>query len=229
MTSATWPLTAELLLLLLDEQGRLRLDSTKRTAAVAGATVVELVLDGALDLADGGTKRARLVADTAVTPRTAMLAQARERAANHTPKDAVARIGGASDWKGRADDLQESVLRELADAGVVEPVAHTRFGVLRSTRWVVRRPDVISGITQRVAAALDSGEPDVSTAALISILDAIDVLPRIFPERDRKALRRQARQIDELQWGGRSVAQAIREVRAVIATSVIAASVAATG
>ncbi len=228
MTYPMWPLPAELLLLLLDDEGKPRVDSTKRKAAVAGAAVLQLVLDGALVLAPGEPKRARLVANPGVPAQSAALAQARDRAVNRKPKDAVARIGGASDFKGRANDIQESVLQELTAAGVVEPVEHTHVGVFRSTRWVVRRPQVASDITTRIAAALDGAQPDTPTAALIGIVNAIDLLPKIFPQRDKKTMRRRAKQIGELGWGGEAVAQAIKEVQAAVTASVVVAATTAT-
>jgi Golgi phosphoprotein 3 (GPP34) len=229
MTSASaWPLPAELLLLLLDDEGKPRVDSTKRKAAVAGAAVLQLVLDGALELAPGDPKRARLVANPSVIPQSQALAQTRDRAVNRKPKDAVARIGGASDFKGRANDIQESVLHELAAAGVVEPVDHTYLGVFRSTRWIMRRPEIESDITTRIAAVLDGGQPDTSTAALISIVNAIDLLPKIFPERDKKTMRRRAKQIGDLSWGGQAVSQAVMEVQAAVAASVVASTAATT-
>ena len=136
----------------------------------------------------------------------------------------MARIGGASDFKGRADDIQESVLDELAAAGVVERVEHTKLGVFRSTRWLVRRPEVESDITARIAAALDGGQPDTRTAALITITNAIDLLPKIFPQRDKKTMRHRATQVAELGWGGEAISQAVQEVQAAVTASVIAST-----
>ena len=119
-------LPAELLLLILDDEGKLRVDSTKRKAAVAGAAVLQLVLDGVFELESAEPTRARLVVRPGVAPgQSVALEQARDRAVGHNPKNAVARIGGASDGKGRAHDIQESVREELAAAGVVERVGHT--------------------------------------------------------------------------------------------------------
>ena len=228
MTSSGWPLPAELVLLIVDEHGKSRVDSTKRKAAVAGAAVLQLVLDGVLDLAPGDPGRAQLVAHAGAVPPSPVLAQARDRAVGHKPKDAVARIGGGSDFKGRANDIQEAVLEELAAAGVVEPVEHTRLGVFRSTRWLLRRPEVASDITTRIAAVLDGGQPDTRTAALLGIVNAIDLLPKIFPMRDQKTMRRRAEQIVELGWGGQAVSHAVKEVQAAVTASVIASTAATT-
>ena len=99
--------------------------------------------------------------------------------------------------------------------------------MFKSTGWLVRRPEVKSDITTRIAAVLDGGQPDAPTAALISIVNAIDLLPKIFPQRDKKTMRRRAKQIGELAgWGGEAVAQAIKEVQAAVAASVIASTAA---
>ena len=58
-------------------------------------------------------------------------------------------------------------------------------------------------MTTRIAAVLDGGQPDAPTAALISIVNAIDLLPKIFPQRDKKTMRRRAKQIGELAGAGR--------------------------
>src|SRR3954447_23015579 len=99
------PLQSELLLLLLDEEGRVRVDTTKRRAAVAGAAVLQLIFDGVLDLGPGDRQHARLVAVPGAEPRSATLGQVRDRAVGRTLKAAIARTGGASDWKGRADQI----------------------------------------------------------------------------------------------------------------------------
>jgi hypothetical protein len=230
MTSShVWPLPAELLLLILDDEGKLRVDSTKRKAAVAGAAVLQLVLDGVLELEPGEPSRARLVARPGLAaPTTAVLEQARDRAVGQTPKDAVARIGGASDWKGRATDIQESVLEELVAAGVLDRFQHRHLGVFTSTSWPVRRPKVRSDIQARIGAVLDGGQPDPGTAALVGLLNAIDLLPKLFPRRDKKTMRHQAEQIGELGWGAEAVAQAIRQVQAAVIASIVVSTTAAT-
>ncbi|WP_404391809.1 GPP34 family phosphoprotein [Humibacillus xanthopallidus] len=227
-TSLVLSLPAELLLLVLDDDGNLRVDSTKRKAAVAGAAVLQLVLDGVLDLEPGEPGRARLVARPgAATLQSAVLEQAKERAVGHTPKDAVARIGGASDWKGRAKDIQESVLNELAAAGVLDRFQHRHLGLFTSTSWPLRRPEVRSDIQARIDTALDGGPPDAQAAALVEILNAIDLLPKLFPRRDKKAMRRVAEQIGELGWAGEAVAQAISQVQAAVIASVVVSTTAA--
>jgi hypothetical protein len=225
------PLTAELLLLILDDdEGKPMVDTTKRKAGVAGAAVLQLVLDGALDLGPGDAKRARLVAvPGAAEPRSPVLVEARDRAVAQKPKDAVARIGGASDWKGRADDLQEAVLAELAEAGVLERVERTHVGLFTSKRWVLLRPEVEAEITRRIAAVLDGGQPDSRTAALLALANAVGVLPKVFPDRDKKAMRQRAKEIEQLSWGGEAVSRAIADVQAAVVVAVMVPAVVAGG
>jgi hypothetical protein len=228
-TSPELPLAAELLLLVLDDdEGKPLVDSTKRKAGVAGAAVLQLVLDGTLDLGPGDAKRARLVAvPGAAEPRSPALVEARDRAVDQKPKDAVARIGGASDWKGRADDLQEAVLAELVDAGVLERVERTRLGVFTSKRWVLLRPEVEAEITSRLAAVLDGAQPDARTAALLALANAVGVLPKVFPGRDKKAMQQRAKEIEQLSWGGEAVSRAVADVQAAVMVAVMVPAVVA--
>jgi hypothetical protein len=229
MKPPTLPLTAELVLLILDDDtGKALVDSTKRKAAVAGSTVLELVLDGVLELTPGEARHARLVATPgAPEPHSVVLAQARDRVIGHKPKDAVARLGGASDWKGRADEIRDAVLQDLAGAGIVEPVEHTTLGVVRSTRWVLRRPEVEAAIRGRIADVLGGGQPDTHTAALVGLANAIDLLPKLFPGRDKKVMRRRATEIVELAWGGQAVSQVVQEVEGAVIAAVVTTTVSA--
>lgn len=223
------PLAAELLLLVLDDdEGKPMVDSTKRKAGVAGAAVLQLVLDGVLDLGPGDPKGARLVAvPGAAEPPSPALAEARDRAIDQKPKDAVARIGGASDWKGRADDLQDAVLAELADSGVLERVERTRLGLFTSKRWQLLRPEVEAEVTRRIAAVLDGAAPDARTAALLALANAVGVLPKVFPDRDKKAMKQRAKQVEQLSWGGEAVSQAITEVQSAVVVAVMVPAIVA--
>jgi hypothetical protein len=229
-TAPTLPLTDELLLLMLDdENGKLMVDSTKRKAGMAGAAVLQLVLDGALDLEPGDPKKARLVAVAGRHPASPVLAEALERAAGQKPKGAVARIGGASDWKHRAGDIQEAGLAELVEAGIVELTEGRTLGVFPTRRWVLRRPEVEREITDRIAAVLDGAEPDQRTAALVTLAGAVDVLPKVFPDLGKKAIRSRVKDIESLRWGGEAVMAAVNEVQAAVVAAIVATTVATSG
>ena len=111
------PLTAEFLLLALgDENGRPRVDSTRLKAAVAGAAIVELALDGALRLTEPGDpehKLGRLVRTTRQVS-DPLLDEVARLSHDPKPKDAVGRIGGVNAWRNRAGTLKEAVLSDLA-------------------------------------------------------------------------------------------------------------------
>lgn len=229
-TTPTLPLTAELLLLMLDdEDGRLMVDATKRKAGVAGAAVLQLVLDGVLQLEPGDPRRARLVAVPGRTPASPHLAEAVERAAGERPKNAVARIGGLQDWRNRAEDIQEATLEELLGTGVVELAQGHTLGLFPKKRWVLRRPEVEREITGRIATVLDGADPDARTAALVSLAGAVDVLRKVFPDRDRKAVRNRVKEIQSMSWAGEAVTAAVNEVLAAVLVAVVASSSVATG
>jgi hypothetical protein len=141
----------------------------------------------------------------------------------------MARIGGASDWRGRPNDIQDSVLEEMAAAGVLERVEHAHLGVLRWRRWHVRRPEVRSDIVSRIAAVLDGAQPDAHLAALISILNAIDLLPTLYPQRDQKVVGRRAAQVGQAGWGAGEASVAMRRVQDAVIASIDVSTAADTG
>ncbi len=59
---------------------------------------------------------------------------------------------------------------------------------------------------------------------LVSLLSAVDGLPKIFPGENKKALQHRGKQIAAGDWAGAAVREAVQQIQA----AVIAASVAAT-
>jgi hypothetical protein len=80
-----------------------------------------------------------------------------------------------------------------------------------------------------VLRALTGSEtPDERTAALVSLLLGTDLVRKVFPEQDRRALRRRAKEISESEWSGAAVKRAIDDVNAVMVATMVATTGAAT-
>jgi hypothetical protein len=74
------------------------------------------------------------------------------------------------------------------------------------------------------AVLVDGGEPDVRTTALVSLLTAVDAVPKVVPAADRRALVRRAAAVAEGEWAGDAVRKAVAAVHAAVTASVVAAT-----
>lgn len=221
-----------LLLTYDDHTGRARMGGTELTAALAGAAIVELTLDGALRLtetAEPGIAKGRLVS-TGRSPGDPRLAELVGVCHGRKPKDAIGKVGGTGSWRNRSRDLREALLRDLAEAGRVTEVKGKVLGLFPTTAWKPRPDGEKAALVQRLrAAVIDGNEPDDRTAALISILHAVDMLPKLFPGADKRAVRRRGKAISESEWGGPAVRKAVREVQAVTVAVLVATTTTTTG
>ncbi|MGG5258765.1 GOLPH3/VPS74 family protein [Phycicoccus avicenniae] len=225
----TLSLTDELLLLVLDPtSGRLGLDSTTLKAAVGGATVAGLVLDGALAL-DGTGKRARLRRTGTAEPTDPRLLEALGTADGRTPKDAVSKLGGAGAWRDRAGPLRDLSLGSMTASGVLRAEEGKVLGLFPRTRWTVTDAALVDGLRGRVAAALGDGAPppDARTATLVALLAATGRLTTVTGLPKREATRR-AEAVTRGDWAAPAVRAAVQEVNAGIMAAVVAATVAGT-
>lgn len=227
----TRPVAAEFLLLALDdESGRFRIDGTKLKAAVAGAALLDLTLDGALRMAVEGdpVKPGRLVRTTQAV-QSPVLAEIADLGHGRKPKDVVSRVGGASAWKDRSGALKDGLLAGLAQEGVLRHDAGKVLGLFPTNAWPLDRPEVEREITQRVrGVVVDGQEPDERTAALVGLCQAVDLLPKLLPDVPKSQVRRRGKEVAEGEWGAAAVSKALQEVQAVIMASVTAATVAST-
>jgi hypothetical protein len=220
------PLHAEFLLLAHDDEtGRPLIDGTHLKAGLAGAAISELALQGALRL-EGDGRSARLRASgEGVAPE---LVEALERADGQSPKNAVARVGGAQSWRNRAGELETATLEELERAGLGEQDEESAFGLFHRKLWREKDPSAEREIVDRLRAALHTdGEPDARTAVLVSLLAATGLLRKVLADEDRRTLSERAKEISAGTWGGEAVRQTIQEIQAAVVVSVISGSGAA--
>ncbi|MEU4344367.1 GPP34 family phosphoprotein [Nocardia sp. NPDC023852] len=225
-------LAEEFLLLALDDDtGRKSVDSTRMDAAVAGAAIVELTLEGALRLTEQGDpdhKPGRLVA-TDRQPPDQRLAKLVALADSRKPKDAIGKVAGFGGWHSRARNLQEALLKDLAAAGYLIEAKSKVLGVFPTTVWRQATPAFEAEILQRVRGAIvDDREIDDRTAALISILHAIDLLPKLLPDIDKRTVKRRGKQISDSEWGGPAVRKAVQQVQAVTIAIIVSTTSAVT-
>jgi hypothetical protein len=217
-------LIAEDLLLLLygDESGKPVLGSTELDYALAGAVLLELAMLGRVDVAGAGetVKSGRLVVrDPAPTgsaildERLAILAGRQGR----KPKDVIAKL---------AKKLRGQLLDQLAGHGILRQDRGKVFGLFPVTRW----PANDARHEQEVRLALDNAlrvgtQPDERTAALISLLHAVNAVTKVITDApDKRALRRRAKQIAESEWAAAAVRKAVQAVQAASMAVITAAA-----
>lgn len=220
-------LAEEYLLLALDDtSGRPLLSSQTLQLALAGASVAELTLRGALDVSDGadGGRKGRFQATGRATPSDPHQREVLELVQGRKPKDAIQKIGQG----GFARRLRDTLQQGLAARGVLREEQVKILGLFPSTTWRAHDPAPEAGVRGRVLAALTGrATPDERTGALVSLLLATDLTRKVVPDQDRRALKRRAKEISESEWSGAAVKRAIDEVNAAMAAVMVATTSAA--
>lgn len=221
-------LAEEYLLLALDDtSGRPLLSGQHLQFALAGASVADLTLRGALEVSDGadGGRAGRFRATGRATPSDPMQREVLDLTHDRKPKDAVRKVGQG----GFARRLRDSLQQGLAARGVLREEEVKILGLFPSSTWTPHDPAPEIAVRERVLAALTGrADADERTAALVSLLLATDLIRKIFPDQDRRALKRRAKQIAESEWAGAAVKRAIDELNAAMVAATVAATSAAT-
>lgn len=223
-------LIAEDLLLLLydDETGKPITGSPGLDYALAGAVLIELTLLGKLDITGPGDpgKAGRLkivddlpTGDAILDERLAYVAGKPGK----RPKDQVGRL---------SKHLRDQLLARLDERGVLQAAEGKMLGLFPMTRW----PAKDARHEAEVRAALDSAlrvgtTPDQRVGALIALLSALNVVPKVVTDAvDKRALKDRAKQLAESDWAADAVKRAVSEMQAAVTTAiVVSATVAATG
>jgi hypothetical protein len=219
-----------LLLALKDETGKPLIDGMRLGVALVGAAIVELTLDGALRLTEDGDpdhRAGRLVA-TGQAPTDPRLADLVTAVHDRKPKDAIGKITSSGVWSNRAKNLKSALLADLAKAGVLTEEKQKVLGLFPTTVWKAADPAPEAEVMQRVRAAVVEGtDPDDRTTALISIVHAVDLLPKLFPDADKRSVRSRGKEISDRDWGSQAIRKAVQEIQAVT-TAIIVSSVVVT-
>ena len=172
-------------------------------AGLAGATLAELNLLGAIEL-DG-----KYVVATGATPHTDFQHQLeiiRDRPGLHTPKKCVSMLESRAEL--------HRVYEGMASVGIVEHVGERHLGIFRTTRYPEKDHAPEAALLQRIEAALGNAPSgaaasDARTAALIGLLYATDLLGKLLPAADQG----RARELANAQWPSHAVADELRMIR----------------
>jgi hypothetical protein len=217
-------LIAEDLLLLLynDESGKPITGNPGLDYSLAGAVLIELTLLGKVDIATAGedVKKGRLkVLDTSPTgdaildERLVFLAEK----SGKKPRDLMGKL---------SKRLRDQLLAQLAERGILEADKEKVFGLFPVTRWPAKDARHEAGVRSRLENVLKLGtQPDERTAALVALLSALNVVPKVVTDAvDKKALKRRAKEIAESGWAAVAVRKAVQEVQAAVTAAIVVAS-----
>jgi Golgi phosphoprotein 3 (GPP34) len=212
-----------LLLLYADATGKAVVDRTKVDHALAGAVLIELAMAGRVDIAG----------ENDVERKGRLVVRDRSPLGDDVLDDALRTI---DDKEGRkpqdvlgklAKRLRDRLLDRLADRGVLERREEKVLGLFPTTRWPAADAQREAEVRSQLDAALLLGkEPDPRTGALVAMLSAIDVLPKVVDAPDRKAVRQRAKQIAESAWAADAVRKAVESVQAATTAVIVSAAVA---
>lgn len=220
-------LAEDLLLLMLDEEtGKPLVDSTKLPRGLAGAVLLDLALAGVVSPAEPGedARAGRLIVRTTELPADLLLRDAVDvigRGRPMTPETAIEKLS-----KGIRGDV---ATRLVADGWVREE--RSRVFWLFTT---VRFPQIDGGRERALrgeigASLVDGVTPTHRTAALISLVAAVDAAPKLFPDADKKAMKTRVKEISEGQWAGTAVRKAVDAVNAAIMVAAMTPAIVVAG
>ena len=199
--------TEELVLLLNDEDGAplpIRHDTVE--CALAGAVLMDLAFACRIDT----DLQALFVNDWTPTGKPT-LDRILARIAARTE------VCGTKMWIGtlsfeEAPAIHEQTLASLVESGILT-VRESRLPWIRSRRYPSSDGKTATELRQHVADVLTSDEiPDPRDVALISLLDACEILPDIFPRQEIEDFRPRIALLRKMDLIGREVAGAIAEI-----------------
>ncbi|BCN67573.1 GPP34 family phosphoprotein [Rhodococcus hoagii] len=208
-----------LLLLLDDESGDPLVDGTRLPRVLAGAVLLELALDGYVTPADQGedVKRGRLAVRRAEAPADSILARALGVVADARrpmkPEAAIEKLDS---------EIRAAVFERVIDRGWVRESRRKVLGIFPSKVWPPVDESHERGVRHELSGVLVEGlDPTPRAAALISLLSAVDAAAKVFPDTDRKMIRKRAKEIADGEWAGAAVRKAVDAINSAVFVAVM--------
>ena len=207
-----------LLLLLDDDSGKPSADSTKLPRVLAGALVVELAMNGSLRVTGPGEQvdKDRVVVagskpDDQLLRRVFDLVTTASRPMK--PQKVIEKS---------QKNLSKELAARLVAEGFVEEKKDKVWGLFPTTTWPARDTSHEKVLRDSLRSALvDGTTPSPHSAALISLISAVDLTHKVIVDADKKLLKQRAKQIAEGEWAGAAVRKAVSDVNAAVMAAVM--------
>ena len=219
-------LAEDLMLLLLDDEKGTITSMSNAQTVLGGALLLELALEGAVEVRKEGTWRQARVRPTGVSaPEEPLLIEALGAIGERprTAQDLVNRLG-----KGLAGKLGDS----LARRGIVERREQKVLGLFPRTSTSPRRRRTCSSWAESTVGHTVRGlTPDQRTAALVALLHAVGRAHRVVPLEGLPAgtVKARAKEIAEGAWAAQAVKDAVTAATAAITAAMVATTVTTAG
>lgn len=212
-------LAEELLLLALDDESG-KVVVTELDKGLAGAVLVELTLAERIRVAEKGesVRAGRLVLRPGPEPGDPILAGALALLAHREGRKPQYVLDAL------AKDLRRRLADRLVQAGVLRREKRKMLGLFPAERLPAQDSTHEATVRERIRDALCGAEPDERTAALISLLSALNAVTKVVDVPDRRAANRRAKEIAKGQWAAAAVRKAIEAVNAATAAAIAAAA-----
>ena len=205
----------DLLLLLLDDQSG-KPNTGHLDLALGGAVLVDLALDGLVEVASHGSLlgSAKLRRAPGAMAGDRVLAGALAAVAENKPaQKLVAKVG-----KGLLDPLAERQRRR----GVLDRREEKVLGLVTRTRWPSRDPSRKEAIRRGLVVILvQRGRADARSAALIGLLLAVHRLHRTVshPDASARSVKKRAKEVAEESWASPTIKDAVAVATAATAAA----------
>lgn len=211
-------LAEDLLLLAHDDDTGFRTAAETIELALAGSMVIELAMRGRVDVVEddeaGGGYRLEVVDRTPTGH--ALLDEWLIKIVQVTPakpKDAVLAVTG---------NLSGRLLAGLHERGILQRRPGQLPGFIPLARWSPDDAHHERALLERLRQVLVEGRnPDERTAALVSVLTAIDGVPRVPGDVDRAGIAARAKEIAEGHPTSGTARRAVEEITAVVMLSIM--------